>query len=76
MNRKFIAAAIAAGSLLALQAPALAQLGSTSFALPNIQHPAAGSYYNDAGAPAYYNYYAGPVAPVPPAGMMHHRRHR
>jgi hypothetical protein len=77
MNKRLIAIMIAAGSLVALQAPASAQLGSTSFALPSVQSRAAVSTpWNSTEQWGYYDYEA-PNTLQPQSTVVHqgHRRH-
>jgi len=76
MSKKFIGVIIAAVSLLAWQAPALAQVGSSSFALPDFQNPTSGRSFTRAGTADYYNYYRGPVAPAPSARIGYRHRKR
>jgi hypothetical protein len=81
MKKLLIAAALASGSLLAVQAPAFAQVGSTGFAFSGSETAAvnspwtnnAPSYRNYAGEPAYYDYYVAPNTVEPHARVI--RRH-
>lgn len=77
MNKQLIATMIAAGLLLALQAPAFAQLGSTSFALPNVQSTTVGTMWNSEPHSAYYDNAAPKMLrPCPSAAHQGHHRHR
>jgi hypothetical protein len=54
MNKQLMVALVAGGILLAFQGSASAQVGSTSFAFPDVQYPA----YGAPGGRPYYDYYA------------------
>jgi hypothetical protein len=68
MKKKFIAAMIASGCLLGLQASASAQ----SFAFSGAETQQLSAYYN---APAYWNYAPNALGTAP-ARVVHHRTHQ
>jgi hypothetical protein len=68
MKKKLIAAMIASGCLLSLQASASAQ----SFAFSGVESQELSAYYN---TPTYWNYAPNALGTAPPR-VVHHRVHQ